>query len=84
MTYLLIGFVIALAVGLTGIGGGSFTVPALLLIGGVALDGSASDESEEPALQPVSAQRYKISRWHNPLILRSKQAMPRALRYKRS
>lgn len=35
MTYLLIGFVIALAVGLTGIGGGSFTVPALLLIGGL-------------------------------------------------
>jgi uncharacterized protein len=35
MTYVLIGFVIALAVGLTGIGGGSFTVPALLLIGGL-------------------------------------------------
>ncbi len=31
----LIGFVIALAVGLTGIGGGSFTVPALVLIVGV-------------------------------------------------
>ena len=35
MTYILIGFVIATAVGLTGIGGGSFTVPALLLIGGL-------------------------------------------------
>jgi uncharacterized protein len=35
MTYVLIGFVIALAVGLTGLGGGSFTVPALLLIGGL-------------------------------------------------
>lgn len=35
MTYLLIGFFIALAVGLTGIGGGSFTVPTLLLIGGL-------------------------------------------------
>lgn len=35
MTYALIGFVIALAVGLTGIGGGSFTVPALLLVGGL-------------------------------------------------
>jgi uncharacterized membrane protein YfcA len=32
----IIGFVIALAVGLTGIGGGSFTVPALVLIGGLA------------------------------------------------
>src|SRR6202045_5453128 len=31
----LIGFLIALAVGLTGIGGGSFTVPALLLITGL-------------------------------------------------
>src|ERR1700747_514769 len=32
---LLIGFFIAAAVGLTGIGGGSFTVPALLLIVGL-------------------------------------------------
>jgi uncharacterized membrane protein YfcA len=32
---LLLGFLIALAVGLTGIGGGSFTVPALLLIFGL-------------------------------------------------
>src|SRR4029077_10320449 len=31
----LIGFVIAAAVGLTGIGGGSFTVPALMLIVGL-------------------------------------------------
>jgi uncharacterized protein len=31
-----IGFLIALAVGLTGIGGGSFTVPALVLIVGLA------------------------------------------------
>lgn len=31
----LIGFLIALAVGLTGIGGGSFTVPALVLIAGL-------------------------------------------------
>jgi uncharacterized membrane protein YfcA len=29
------GFIIALGVGLTGIGGGSFTVPALVLIGGL-------------------------------------------------
>src|SRR5579862_9663729 len=32
---LTIGFLIALAVGLTGIGGGSFTVPALVLIVGL-------------------------------------------------
>jgi len=36
MSQLLIGFVIALAVGLTGIGGGSFTVPALLLFAGLS------------------------------------------------
>jgi hypothetical protein len=33
--YSLIGFMIALAVGLTGIGGGSFTVPALVLLAGL-------------------------------------------------
>ena len=37
MTQLLIGFAIALAVGLTGIGGGSFTVPALLLFAGLSV-----------------------------------------------
>jgi uncharacterized membrane protein YfcA len=35
VTALLLGFVIAVSVGLTGIGGGSFTVPALLLILGL-------------------------------------------------
>jgi len=35
MTPLLLGFLIAVCVGLTGIGGGSFTVPALLLIAGL-------------------------------------------------
>lgn len=35
MTHWILGFIIALAVGLTGIGGGSFTVPALLLIAGL-------------------------------------------------
>src|SRR5271168_1289115 len=33
--YVVVGFLIALAVGLTGIGGGSFTVPALVLLGGL-------------------------------------------------
>lgn len=33
---ILIGFVIALSVGLTGIGGGSFTTPALVLISGIS------------------------------------------------
>lgn len=35
MIHLLLGFFIAFAVGLTGIGGGSFTVPALLLLVGL-------------------------------------------------
>jgi uncharacterized protein len=35
MIHLLLGFLIALSVGLTGIGGGSFTVPALLLVAGL-------------------------------------------------
>jgi len=35
MIHLLLGFFIAVAVGLTGIGGGSFTVPALLLLVGL-------------------------------------------------
>src|SRR5438046_9918236 len=33
--YLCIGFLIAIAVGLAGIGGGSFTVPALILLVGL-------------------------------------------------
>ena len=36
----LIGFLIAIAVGLTGIGGGSFTVPALLLLAGLTAGGA--------------------------------------------
>src|SRR6202045_4250513 len=35
MIHVVLGFFIALIVGLTGIGGGSFTVPALLLIVGL-------------------------------------------------
>ena len=35
MIHALLGFLIAVCVGLTGIGGGSFTVPALLLIAGL-------------------------------------------------
>ena len=35
MMHSFVGFIIALAVGLTGIGGGSFTVPALVLLVGL-------------------------------------------------
>src|SRR5260221_2354680 len=34
--YSVVGFIIAVAVGMTGIGGGSFTVPALVLLAGLA------------------------------------------------
>src|SRR3954471_14855044 len=34
--YSVVGFIIAIAVGMTGIGGGSFTVPALVLLAGLA------------------------------------------------
>src|SRR6267378_8160179 len=36
MMHYFVGFLIALAVGLTGVGGGSFTVPALVLLAGLA------------------------------------------------
>jgi uncharacterized protein len=58
-----IGFIIALAVGLTGIGGGSFTVPALVLIGG--LPGSAAVGTAfvfSGALRLIAAPFYVIGR----------------------
>src|SRR5579872_208670 len=33
---ILVGFIIALCMGLTGVGGGSFTTPALVLISGIS------------------------------------------------
>ncbi len=45
MTHFLIGFAIAVAVGLTGIGGGSFTVPALVLIAGLPASEGVSVDS---------------------------------------
>jgi uncharacterized protein len=59
----LIGFIIALGVGLTGIGGGSFTVPALVLIGG--LPGSAAVGTAfvfAGALRLIAAPFYVIGR----------------------
>ena len=57
MIYLVLGFAIALAVGLTGIGGGSFTVPALLLIAGL------------PAFvaeTKFSGDAFRLVRWRSP------------------
>ncbi len=61
-----IGFMIALAVGLTGIGGGSFTVPALIL-----LAGSSASEAVGTAfvfagvLRLIAAPFYLITRSFN-------------------
>jgi uncharacterized protein len=58
-----IGFVIALAVGLTGVGGGSFTVPALVLIGG--LPGNAAVGTAfvfAGALRLIAAPFYVLGR----------------------
>lgn len=45
MMQILIGFAIALAVGLTGVGGGSFTVPALVLLVGLMPGAAVERES---------------------------------------
>jgi uncharacterized membrane protein YfcA len=58
-----IGFIIALGVGLTGIGGGSFTVPALVLIGG--LSGNAAVGTAfvfAGALRLIAAPFYVLER----------------------
>lgn len=63
MTDLLLGFVIALAVGLTGIGGGSFTVPALLLIVGLpAADAVGTAFVFAGALRLIAAPFYLLGR----------------------
>jgi|SRR5215469_2643052 len=59
----LLGFIIALGVGLTGVGGGSFTVPALVMIGG--LPGNAAVGTAfvfAGALRLVAAPFYLLGR----------------------
>ena len=63
MTHWLLGFVIALVVGLTGIGGGSFTVPALLLIVGLpAADAVGTAFVFAGALRLLAAPFYLLGR----------------------
>jgi uncharacterized membrane protein YfcA len=63
VTHLLLGFVIALVVGLTGIGGGSFTVPALLLIVGLpAADAVGTAFVFAGALRLIAAPFYLLGR----------------------
>lgn len=63
MTHVLLGFVIALVVGLTGIGGGSFTVPALLLLVGLpAADAVGTAFVFAGVLRLVAAPFYLLER----------------------
>jgi uncharacterized protein len=63
VTHLLLGFAIALAVGLTGIGGGSFTVPALVLLVGLpAADAVGTAFVFAGVLRLVAAPFYLLGR----------------------
>src|SRR3984957_1123884 len=63
VTHLFLGFVIALVVGLTGIGGGSFTVPALLLLVGLpAADAVGTAFVFAGVLRLVAAPFYLLGR----------------------
>jgi uncharacterized protein len=63
VSHLLLGFVIALIVGLTGIGGGSFTVPALLLLVGLpAADAVGTAFVFAGVLRLVAAPFYVLER----------------------
>src|SRR5260370_1999065 len=67
----LLGFLIAVAVGLTGIGGGSFTVPALVFIVGLTA-GEAVGTAFVFAgvLRLVAAPFYLVGkRFHGPYLL---------------
>jgi uncharacterized protein len=71
MTHLALGFVIALAVGLTGIGGGSFTVPALLLIVGLpAGEAVGTAFVFAGVLRLIAAPFYLFGRHVNPRYFR--------------
>jgi uncharacterized protein len=71
MTHALLGFAIALAVGLTGIGGGSFTVPALLLIAGLpAGEAVGTAFVFAGVLRLVAAPFYLIRRYVHSLYFR--------------
>src|SRR6202166_3964122 len=71
VTHVLLGFVIALVVGLTGIGGGSFTVPALLLVVGLpAADAVGSAFVFAGVLRLVAAPFYLLGRQVHPRYFR--------------
>ena len=68
---ILIGFLISLAVGLTGIGGGSFTVPALVLIVGLrAGDAVGTAFVFAGVLRLIAAPFYVLGKQFHPRYLR--------------
>ena len=56
-----IGALIALAVGLTGIGGGSFTVPALVLLVGLSANASVGTAFVFTGVLPLIATPFYIA-----------------------
>ncbi len=71
MTNLFLGFFIALIVGMTGIGGGSFTVPALLLIVGLpAGEAVGTAFVFAGVLRLIAAPFYLLSRHVHPRYFR--------------
>lgn len=69
MTFL-IGFLIAVAVGVTGIGGGSFTVPALMLILGVPAGAAVGTAFVfAGVIRLIAAPFYLIGKHFNPRYL---------------
>lgn len=72
MIALLLGFAIALTVGLTGIGGGSFTVPALLLLFGLpATEGVGTAFIFAGILRLIAAPFYLLKRRFHAGYLRT-------------
>src|ERR1700719_3155419 len=66
MNYL-IGFVIAVVVGLTGIGGGSFTVPALVLIVGLPANAAVGTAFVYAGVMRLIAAPFYLAGKHVPL-----------------
>src|SRR5580700_8332193 len=70
MIHFLLGFLIAVAVGLTGIGGGSFTVPALVLIVGLPVGGAVGTAFVfAGVLRLIAAPFYMAGRYVNARYL---------------
>ncbi|PYY15365.1 MAG: hypothetical protein DMG61_07210, partial [Acidobacteria bacterium] len=71
MTQVIVGFLIAATVGLTGIGGGSFTTPALVLLVGLpAAEAVGTALVFAAVLRVIAAPFYLVRRLVNGKYLR--------------